>query len=76
MDGVRTLEVRSATNNYLPAGAEDIAGQSDGKIVGVGEFQDGNSNWYFRTFRYLGNGDLDRSFGEGGLPPSVWAPGK
>jgi uncharacterized delta-60 repeat protein len=63
---VRTLEVRSATNNYLPEGAEDIALQADGKIVAVGELEDGTSHWYFGLFRYLPSGELDASFGEGG----------
>ena len=63
---VRTLEVRSATNNYLPEGAEDIAVQPDGKIVAVGELEDGTSHWYFGLFRYRSNGELDTSFGEGG----------
>jgi uncharacterized delta-60 repeat protein len=63
---VRTLEVRSASNNYLPGGAEDVALQPDGKIVAVGEIIDGTSHWYFGVFRYLPDGSLDRSFGDGG----------
>jgi uncharacterized delta-60 repeat protein len=63
---LRTLEVRSASNNYLPRGAEDVAIQPDGRIVAVGELIDGQSNWYFGAFRYLPNGELDPSFGEGG----------
>jgi uncharacterized delta-60 repeat protein len=63
---VRTLEVRSASNNYLPAGAEDVALQPDGKIVAVGEIIDGTSHWYFGVFRYLPDGSLDGSFGDGG----------
>ena len=63
---VRTLEVRSASNNYLPEGAEDIAIQPDGKIVVVGEVQDGTSHWYFGVFRYLPDGSLDRSFAGSG----------
>jgi uncharacterized delta-60 repeat protein len=63
---VRTLEVRSETNNYLPEGAEDLAIQPDGKIVAVGELEDGTSNWYFGAFRYLPSGGLDETFGEGG----------
>ncbi len=59
---VRTLEVRTASNNYLPAGAEDVALQPDGKIVAVGEIQDGTSHWYFGVFRYLPDGNLDPSF--------------
>jgi len=63
---LRTLEVRSSDNNYLPRTAEHVAVQPDGKIVAVGELIDGASNWYFGAFRYLPNGDLDPSFGEGG----------
>ena len=63
---LRTLEVRSADNNYLPRGAEDVAVQPDGRIVAVGELIDGSSNWYFGAFRYLSNGELDPSFGNGG----------
>ena len=37
-----------------------------GGIVAVGELIDGTSNWYFGAFRYLPNGELDTSFGEGG----------
>lgn len=51
---------------YQPKGAEDMARQADGKIVLTGEFLDGQSNWYFGAYRLTGNGDLDRSFGEGG----------
>jgi uncharacterized delta-60 repeat protein len=64
---VRTLEVRSPDNNYLPAGAEDMALQPDGKILAVGEIIDGNSHWYFGVFRYLPDGTLDPSFGERGF---------
>jgi uncharacterized delta-60 repeat protein len=63
---LRTLEVRSPVNNYLPKAAEDVAVQPDGRIVAVGELIDGTSNWYFGAFRYLPNGELDPSFGEGG----------
>jgi uncharacterized delta-60 repeat protein len=63
---VRTLEVRTETNNYLPKGAEDLAIQPDGKIVAVGELQDGSSYWYFGVFRYLPDGELDPGFGDGG----------
>jgi uncharacterized delta-60 repeat protein len=63
---LRTLEVRSADNNYLPRGAEDVAVQRDGRIVAVGELIDGRSNWYFGAFRYLPSGELDPSFGSGG----------
>jgi uncharacterized delta-60 repeat protein len=63
---LRTLEVRSSDNNYLPSAAEDVAVQPDGRIVAVGELIDGRSNWYFGAFRYLPNGELDPSFGEGG----------
>jgi uncharacterized delta-60 repeat protein len=63
---LRTLEVRSSDNNYLPKVAEDVAVQPDGRIVAVGEMIDGTSNWYFGAFRYLPNGELDPSFGKGG----------
>ena len=33
---LRTLDVRSADNNYLPRGTEDVAVQGDGRIVAVG----------------------------------------
>jgi uncharacterized delta-60 repeat protein len=63
---VRTLEVRSPSNNYLPAGAEDLAVQADGKLLVVAEIIDGASHWYFGVFRYTPDGELDRSFGDGG----------
>lgn len=63
---VRTLEVRSATNNYLPRGGEDIALQPDGKILVTGEILDGTSHWYFGVFRYTADGSLDRTFAGGG----------
>ena len=44
------------------AGSTDVAVQSDGKIVAVG-----GSNQDFAIVRYLGNGKLDPSFGEGGV---------
>jgi uncharacterized delta-60 repeat protein len=62
---VRTLEVRGS-KAYLPRGAEDVAIQGDGKFAVAGEIQDGISQMYFGVFRYMLNGDLDRSFGEGG----------
>ena len=64
---VRTVEVRSASNNYLPKGARDVALQPDGKILAVGELIDGTSHWYFGVFRYLPDGSLDPSFGERGF---------
>src|ERR1051325_2924357 len=51
---------------YQPKGAEDMARQADGKIVLTGEFQDGQSHWYFGAYRVTADGGLDRSFGEGG----------
>jgi len=51
---------------YQPKGAEDMARQADGKIVLTGEFQDGQSHWYFGAYRITAGGGLDRSFGEGG----------
>jgi uncharacterized delta-60 repeat protein len=63
---VRTLEVLGGGNNYLPRGAGAVAVQPDGKVVAVGELQDGASNQYFGVFRYLPDGTLDASFGAGG----------
>jgi uncharacterized delta-60 repeat protein len=63
---VRTIEVTSESNNYLPKGVEDLVVQPDGKIVVVGEIEDGTSEWYFGAFRYSADGSLDPSFGEGG----------
>jgi hypothetical protein len=40
---LRTLEVRSSDNNYLPNATEDLAVQPDGRIVAVGELIDGTS---------------------------------
>ena len=39
----RTLEVRSASSNYLPDAALDVAIAPDGGIVTAGELQDGRS---------------------------------
>jgi len=63
---VRTYDVFGYSKPYLPKGAEDIAIQPDGKILAVGELQDGQSHWWFGVWRWLPNGDLDRSFGSGG----------
>jgi uncharacterized delta-60 repeat protein len=63
---VRTLEVRSSDNNFLPRGAEAVAVQPDGKIVAAGELEDGRSNRYFGAYRFLPDGTLDPSFGAGG----------
>ena len=64
---VRTLEIRDASNNYLPEGAEDVVVQPDGRIVVTGSVIDGRSNRYFGALRYLPDGSLDGSFGSGGL---------
>ena len=64
---VRTLQVRSSTDSYLPSGSEDVALQPDGKILVTGEIIDPTSHWYFGVFRYTANGSLDRSFGGGGF---------
>ena len=69
---VWTLELRTETNNYLPKGAEDLAIQPDGKIVAVGELQDGASNWYFGVFRYLPGGELDSGFGDAAGLRQTW----
>ena len=63
---VRTYEITGFSKGFFPKGAEDVAIQPDGKILAVSELQDGNSHWWFGVFRWLPNGDLDRSFGSGG----------
>jgi uncharacterized delta-60 repeat protein len=63
---VRTYDVFGYSKTFFPKGAEDIAIQRDGKILAVGELQDGNSHWWYGVYRWLPNGDLDRSFGSGG----------
>ena len=62
---VRTYEV-SGARPYFPKGAEEVAIQPDGKILAVSELQDANSHWWFGVWRWLPNGELDRSFGSGG----------
>jgi len=50
-----------------PAGAEDVALQTDGKIVAVGFARDFNSGVQsFAVVRYNTNGSLDSNFGTGG----------
>jgi uncharacterized delta-60 repeat protein len=63
---VRTYEISGYSKGFFPKGAEDVAIQPDGKILAVSELQDGNSHWWFGVYRWLPNGDLDRSFGMGG----------
>ena len=63
---VRTYEITGFSRGFFPKGAEDVAIQPDGKILAVSELQDGNSHWWFGVYRWLPNGDLDRSFGSGG----------
>jgi uncharacterized delta-60 repeat protein len=63
---VRTYEIFGYSKRFFPKGAEDVAIQPDGKILAVSELQDGNSHWWFGVWRWLPNGDLDRSFGSGG----------
>jgi uncharacterized delta-60 repeat protein len=63
---VRTYDVFGYSKRFFPKGAEDVAIQRDGKILAVSELQDGNSHWWFGVYRWLPNGDLDRSFGSGG----------
>jgi uncharacterized delta-60 repeat protein len=63
---VRTYEVFGYSKRFFPKGAEDVAIQPDGKILAVSELQDGNSRWWYGVYRWLPNGDLDRSFGSGG----------
>jgi uncharacterized delta-60 repeat protein len=63
---VRTYEIFGYSKGFFPKGAEDVAIQPDGKILAVSELQDSNSHWWFGVWRWLPNGDLDRSFGSGG----------
>ncbi len=63
---VRSYDITGYSRGFLPKGAEDVAIQADGKILAVSEILDGNSHWYFGVYRWLPNGDLDRSFGSGG----------
>jgi uncharacterized delta-60 repeat protein len=63
---VRTYEITGFSKGFFPKGAEDVAIQPDGKILAVSELQDSNSHWWFGVYRWLPNGDLDRSFGSGG----------
>jgi uncharacterized delta-60 repeat protein len=63
---VRTYDIFGYSKRFFPKGAEDVAIQPDGKILAVSELQDGNSHWWFGVYRWLPNGDLDRSFGSGG----------
>jgi uncharacterized delta-60 repeat protein len=50
---------------YSPTGVEDLALQADGKIIAAGELEVGYG-WAFGAYRFTADGDLDRSFGEGG----------
>ncbi len=65
---------------FTPAGgnsANDVALQSDGKIVAVGAFsrvQGGMDN--FLVVRYLPDGRLDPGFGEGGMVITDFGPGR
>ena len=64
---VRTYEIFGYSKQFFPKGAEDVAIQPDGKILAVSELQDGSSHWWYGIYRWLPNGDLDRSFGSGGF---------
>ena len=64
---VRTYEIYGYSKQFFPKGAEDVAIQPDGKILAVSELQDSNSHWWYGIWRWLPNGDLDRSFGSGGF---------
>jgi uncharacterized delta-60 repeat protein len=64
---VRTYEIFGYSKRFFPKGAEDVAIQPDRKILAVSELQDGNSHWWYGVYRWLPNGDLDRSFGSGGF---------
>ena len=64
---VRTLDVRTPTNDYFPRSGEDVALQHDGKVLVAGEILDATSHWYFGVLRYTPSGSLDRSFDGDGL---------
>jgi uncharacterized delta-60 repeat protein len=49
------------------ASAFDVAVQSDGKVIAVGEAPGAEEKEDFAIVRYLSNGELDPSFGEGGI---------
>jgi len=71
---VRTLEVVDTSGHYFPEEGRGVAIQPDGKIVVTGEIQDANSAWYFGVFRYLPNGELDRTFsGDGWTVTNIGA---
>lgn len=64
----------------LPAAASalrDLAMQTDGKIVAVGQFQDASGASRFVAVRYLADGSPDAAFGTAGraAPPTVTAVG-
>jgi uncharacterized delta-60 repeat protein len=63
---VRSYDVFAGSRQFFPKGAEDVAIQPDGKILAVSELQDSNSHWWYGVYRWLPNGDIDRSFGSGG----------
>lgn len=63
---ILTAQVQNESSAYQPQAVEDIAIQPDGKIVAVGEIEDGSSNNHFGAFRYTRDGELDPSFGAGG----------
>jgi uncharacterized delta-60 repeat protein len=58
-----------AVQEYEARKAEDIVLQPDGKIVATGELADISpaTAYLFAALRYTANGDLDRSFGQGGV---------
>lgn len=62
---LRSRDFFGYSQEYMPKGAEDIALQEDGKIVATGELESGYES-PFGAFRYTADGDLDRTFGDGG----------
>jgi uncharacterized delta-60 repeat protein len=61
----RTWDFYGYDRPYFAKGAEDIVLQPDGKIVAVGEVSD-SRGLVLGAVRWTPDGDLDRSFGEGG----------
>ena len=59
----------SSLRDYEARTAEDIALQPDGKIVAAGELHDvsPSTTYLLGALRYTADGDLDRSFGQGGV---------
>lgn len=60
--GIVTTNFFGSESNY----ADDIAVQTDGKIIAVGALTQPSSPWDFGVIRYNPDGSLDTTFGNGG----------